>query len=248
MYVARMNEILSGNRVGEQVFVVCMHDVNPSAGREIMEQVDALYPLTGAKISAAIIPAAQSTGWSRVSGSFLRTIDQFEKLLHGFNHRRPCSLSPFSYLSGRCDEFAALRAPEAERRLQAGQKIIADTFGAPAQGFLPPAWQAGSVTNESLIKGNITFQVGFSELRMVSGRIIPLGTYSWDWGPVNLPNCFGSLLGSSLACRGGAVRVIGLHPCDRERGHFNRALDLIRYLIDKGLRPVSFRELGEAGA
>ena len=50
-----------------------------------------------------------------------------------------------SLLTGGSDEMNGLDARETRRTIERGQQVFADAFGAPASGFLAPAWQRGHV-------------------------------------------------------------------------------------------------------
>jgi len=221
-------------------FVVCLHDVAPFSEREVMEQLALLRPLLGSNISTAVIPAAPGESWETVSPDFMAALQPLERLLHGFFHMRSSSLSPISLASGRCDEFAGLKPPDVIRRLSAGQEIMTALFGRPATGFLPPAWRAGTINPEILASQRLMFQVGYFAAKTTWGKRVPLATYSWDWGPAAFLGRLGPVLGRLFAFYPGSVKVIVLHPRDRERGYLRLAIDLVRRSLDSGFVPMRF--------
>jgi hypothetical protein len=240
-----MNQEMDSAGGGSGTFVVCVHDVSPRKERAVVQQLAALRPLLGATVSAAVVPAATGASWGTAGPELRQALQPVERLLHGFSHCRPRSMSLLSHLSGRCDEFAGLSPAEAGRRLSDGQMVMAEVFGRTADGFLPPAWRRGSIGAGTLARGRMSFLVDYGAVESVSGRRIPLATYSWDWGPASLLGRLGSAAGRLCALRAGAVNVIALHPEDAARGYLSPALDMIRRFLDRGFIPARFAELLE---
>lgn len=241
--VVSVKEISGDGRWRGQAFVVCLHDVTPRHEREILEQLDALRPLVGNAVSAAVIPAAPGLEWSRAGQELRDALRLLERILHGYRHRRPRCASPISIASGHCDEFAALHPRDIHRCLDLGQRVLAEAFGCAADGFLAPAWRSGALRLEHLVRANLSFYVGLAAVRAISGRAVPLATYSWDWGPIGGLGRLGAVAGRFAELRALApVRVVALHPRDRARGFLGPALDLIRRWLDQGLAPVRFRD------
>jgi predicted deacetylase len=226
-----------------KLFVVCVHDVAPRAEREMAGLWPRLDWLVGPAVSAAIIPAGSGPSWQKAGRSLLATLRSAERLLHGFSHHRKPGLSCVSMACGRSDELAGLPAGEIGERLRKGQQIMTETFGHPAEGFLPPAWRTGVLTMPELAREGMTFLVDYTALTTPDGRKIRLATYSWDWGPWAALGKAGSALGRLSGLRTGCVPVVAIHPCDERRGYLPSALDMVKGLLAAGHEPVTFREL-----
>src|SRR5262245_11103774 len=107
------------------VFVTCVHDVCPANRASTQFILRKLGPLIGSRASLAVIPRFLDEPWpddraTRCWGEDLRAASS-EILLHGLIHRRTRSISPFSAIVGRNDEFAALPAHEARQRIDDGR-------------------------------------------------------------------------------------------------------------------------------
>lgn len=229
-------------------FVVCVHDVAPRALHAVQHQLSLLRPLVGTVISTAVIPAAAGPSWKDVGADFLDSLRPLERMLHGFAHRRSFSLSPISLAAGQADELCAWKPLDISRCLLAGQKVLSEVFGRPADGFLPPAWRFGRVNLSDFARAGMTFQVGYRSVTHVNGLKVPLATYSWDWGLASVLGGIGAALGHLWALRDGAVPVIVLHPSDAERGYLVEALDMVKLLLTRGFVPVTFERLLEVAA
>jgi hypothetical protein len=225
-------------------FVVTLHDVSPTAAAAVQRQLDVLQPLLGATIAAAVIPAAAGPGWNTCP-TLLADLAPLERLLHGWRHRRDAGGDPASVLCGRVDEFAGLARQEAAQRLHDGQCALADLFGRPATGFLPPAWRRGAVDDELLAAAGLDFRVGFLRARHRNGTAVKLATETWDFGPAACWGYAGTPVGHLLRRRPAAVPVLALHPCDEQRGFLPRAQRAVAQLLDAGYAPVTFVHLLE---
>lgn len=225
--------------------MVALHDAAPAAEREVLRQLDQLAPLVGDRVAAAVIPAPAGGGWRDAGRTLRASLARVERLLHGHHHRTPRSRRLLGLCCGHVDEFSLLPAEEARRRLDAGQRILAEAFGRPAAGFLPPAWQAGAVDARMLAACGLRFGVGFTRLLTAGGAAHRLATFTWDFGPAAALGRLGTPLGLALLRRRGAVPVIALHPCDERRGFLRVALERVRLLLAEGFAPVTFGPLAE---
>ena len=225
-------------------FVVSVHDAWPANAPELSQILDAVRPLVGEVVSVAATPLPLGRPWPEDSGKALvRVLRErvAEVLLHGLTHARPASLSPFSHLVGRNDEFARLPHDETVACLRRGRRML-DRVGIDVRGVLPPAWRAGNIA-AALRGAGLDFVVGMSCVRGPGGPSVPLATWSWDPGPVaplaNLLELWGTVLG----CRRSAVPCVAIHPADVRRRFLPRATKRIEGLLRAGLRPATFLEL-----
>lgn len=162
--------------------IVIVHDVAPVHDRPLAEIVGRLKPFIGNKLAAAVVPCWH--GKQLVSSSFaVWTAESFgELLLHGYTHRRERGRGAISMATRGADEFNGLEPAAIAERLCAGQRVLADVFGAPARGFIAPAWQLGQTTRRMLSAHGICYEVGFTKITMADARRIPISTCGWDLG------------------------------------------------------------------
>lgn len=224
-------------------FITCVHDVSPKHEPQLRAIFDALRPLVGNRVSAAVIPYPDGRDWPPWSTGFSAFIKDRtgEILLHGLTHRRVGSRSLFSWVIRHCDEFATLAPGEAESRLHAGREKLAALFGIRPRGFVAPAWRPGALTPAMLESAGIEYRVGFRNI-LRSGLRIPLATCSWDWGRLGVTGWPGEFLGDLLRLRRGAIPCIVIHPADVGRGFLRRAVRRIESLATQGGRPVLVSE------
>ncbi len=233
---------------GSGQFVVCVHDVHPGTLPEILPVFDALRPLVGSVVSAAVVAKPRGMAWPTglPADALRRALHQStgEVLLHGLTHRRRWSLDPLSWLIGRSDELIGLSREQVLDRAREGLEIIHAEIGREVRGAIPPGWRSGCL-GEVLGSLGLSFMIGMRAMVMASGQRRSLATLSWDAGPVTPAGWLLEWAGSAMG-RGAATPVVVLHPVDVNRGFLPRALRRIRVLLDEGRVPVTFEQLASS--
>ena len=229
----------------DQVFFAAIHDVTPQFSQPITTILDQLNPLVGDSIAAAVVPRWHGEPWKEAQ-SFAELVKaRFgEMLLHGYTHRRDRGCSLLSWVTDLADEFAGISATAAVGRLRRGQAIIAQVFGEPALGFIPPAWQRGMIRGGLLAECGLYYCVDWTGIECVDGTRAALSTWSWDAGTVPQTGRLCEVAGAAMhALRGHSVPCVVFHPADVHRGYLPRGLALVRTFLANGRRPVTFGEI-----
>ena len=106
-----------------------------------------LAPILGRRFSFGVVPNWHGEWPLAAHPDYCRLVRESseELLLHGYFHQRLRGWGPTTLIAGRCDEMNGLGPDETRRTLERGQRVFAEVFGAPARGFLAPAWQRGHV-------------------------------------------------------------------------------------------------------
>lgn len=227
-------------------FLVVVHDVTPFFATEIERVLDALVPLVGTRLSAAVVPCWHGGTSEDSHHGFWQTVsDSFQEvLLHGDHHLNEKSATWLSLLTGSADEFSRLTEVECDARIASGLEQMACLIQNRPVGFLPPAWQRGRVTPAVLLRHGLRFVLGMHGLEFVGHGIIPLTTWSWDWGRIgwlgHVAETYGSL---RSRWQPWALPTIAIHPADVSRGFLPRAVLICQRLLEEGRRPVLAVEL-----
>ena len=230
-------------------FHVCIHDTTPAYSRATHTMLHELAPIVGRRLSCGVVPDWHSR-WPLVAhpGFCGRLRDSAEELLlHGYHHRRQRGFGPISLLTDRSDEMNGLDDDAVRRTIDRGQEMFTHAFGAPARGFVAPAWQRGRVDVNDRVGLSLDFVLGFFSLESRDGRTIPLATCAWDWGRWTWPGHFGHAIGRTLQTSQRRLPVVALHPKDLERGFWPQILRVIANLRECGYRPSTLAALMEAG-
>ena len=226
--------------------LIAVHDACPAAESALRTILENLSPLVGNRIAAAVIPLPQGAPWPPHSRT-AALIQSYcgELLLHGLTHRREANGSCWSWMVRGCDEFAAMPATQAQRRLDQGIKICAELFGPTAslRGFVAPAWASGPLTLTMLAESGLTYRMGLTRIEAVASAPMPLVTWSWDCGRFSVLGWAGEAAGRCMALRPSAVPCIVLHPADVRRGFLPVALARLHRLLDLGFTPTLPRAL-----
>ena len=231
-------------------FVVCIHDATPAFASETRAKIRDLAPLVGRRLAFAVVPDWHGTWPLSAHAGYCRMLRESagELLLHGHLHRRERGWGPASLLAGRSDEMNGLDAEETRHTLERGQRAFADAFGAPARGFLAPAWQRGRVHARDARALGIDHLLGFFSLESTDGATVPLATATWDCGRWGWLGHLGDGVGRLSRALGRGVPALAIHPRDLERGYWPTILRLTRGLLDAGLEPTTHAALLEVRA
>ena len=218
-------------------FLVCIHDATPAYESETRLMIQDLAPLLGRRLSFGVVPdwygewpLAAHPGYC----AFLQENSE-ELLLHGYFHKRQRGWGPAALLAERCDEMNGLDPEETRRALERGQQVFRDVFGAPARGFLAPAWQRGHVTPGAL---GLEYLLGFFSIES-AGRKVPLATWTWDCGRWGWLGHFGHRIGWLSQSLDRGIPTLAIHPRDLERGFWPAILRIIRELLNAGYEPCT---------
>ena len=224
--------------------LVVIHDCAPVFVRELSTIVETLLPIVGHQLSVAVVPCWRGSSSGRTDEGYRELLGVArERLLHGWTHQSRDSWRPISLLTERADEFRGLKAAIIHQRIEAAQAEFTELTGEVAQGLLPPAWQLPIRSTEL---ESLRFVMRFRRLECCRDpqRVLPLVTWSWDWGRLGWLSRGGELVGGLLKWRDPtAIPCIAIHPADVSRGCLPHAVRVIRQWIDSGHEPTTATEL-----
>jgi hypothetical protein len=229
-------------------FLVCIHDATPAFARETGTMIRDLAPLLGRRLSFAVVPDWHGEWSLAAHPDYCRLLRESygELLLHGYFHRRQRGWGPATWLAERSDEMNGLDPEETRHTLDRGQRVFTEVFGEPARGFIAPAWQRGRLRVSDANIPGLEYALGFFSLESMSGRKVPLATWTWDcgrWGWLGHVGHGAGWLSQSLN-RG--VPALAIHPRDLARGFWPRILRLTRELVEADYEPTTVAGLLEA--
>ena len=229
-------------------FLVCIHDATPAYARETRVMIRDLAPLVGRRLCFGVVPNWYGEWPLAAHPDYVRLIRDAadEILLHGFFHKRQSGWGPTTLLAESCDEMNGLDPEETRRMLARGQQVFTEVFGAPARGFLAPAWQRGHVRLENANDMGFDHLMGFFSLESSAGRKVPLATWTWDCGGWGWLGHFGHGIGWLSHSLDRGVPTLAIHPRDLERGFWPKVLRVTRELLDRGYEPSTAAGLLEA--
>ena len=198
-------------------------------------------------MSAAVVPCWGGEPLAERDRPFLDQIrnDYANILLHGYEHFRPVGGGLVSLIADGKDEMNGLDSAETDRRLAAGQEILARWLGRPACGFIGPTYRIGLATPQRLAKFGIHYTVGYRHVVNSAGERHPISTWVWDVSPVRLLCRAGYRLGElQYRFRKRALPCVVLHPLDLERGFLSQIERTVQKLLDAGRQPVLLESIG----
>ncbi|RMI32275.1 DUF2334 domain-containing protein [Nocardia stercoris] len=231
---------MSGGRPG--LFHVSVLDVAPVWASEIAEILDAVQPMIGTSLSAAVVPCWGGEPFTAAdAGIIVGRAD--ELLLHGYRHRRVRGTGVISVTSGGIDEFAGLDRDEAETALRDGLDLLGDALGVRIDGFLPPGYRFGAVDEYVLAAAGLRYRVGWASAADVDGCSIRLATRIPNMSRFTMASRAGAVATRIAALRTGAVPTVVLRPADVWNRTVGDAVGRIRSLTARGFRPALIRDL-----
>lgn len=230
-----------------QSFCVMLHDVAPLYASHVATFTEAMAPLVGNVMSAAVVPCWAGVPLCDNDRPFLDRVraEYANILLHGYEHFRPGRRGLRSKIADGKDEMNGLDPAETDRRLAAGQEILERWLGQPACGFIAPTYQIGFATPERLAKFGIHYTVGYGQVATSAGHRLPISTWVWDVSPIRLLCRAGYRLGQlQYRFRKQALPCVVLHPLDLERGFLPQIVRTVQRLVNVGRKPVLLESLG----
>lgn len=232
-------------------FLVCIHDATPAFAGETEVMIRDLVPLIGRHFSMGVVPDWRGEWPLAAHPHYCRMLSRAsgELLLHGYCHRRRHGSGPLAWLAERSDEMNGLDWEETRRTIDSGQRVFTEAFGAPARGFLPPAWQRGNVYRGNAGSFGLNYLMNFFALEARTGQRVPLATWTWDCGRWGWLGHIGNGAGRMLQALDRGVPVLAIHPRDLARGFWPRILRLTSRLLESGYQPATPGSLlGESNA
>ena len=230
--------------VENRQMLVVIHDFSSVFLPELTEIVDALDPVVGTQISAAVVPRWHGHQGCASNGQYRDLLKRCrEPILHGWTHQNANRMRPMSLLTDGANEFSGLNEAQIYRRLEQAQAEFREMIGRNAEGLLAPAWQLSIPASQF---SNLKFLMRFRSIDSCQedGLTRPLATWSWDWGRIGWLGYGGDWIGRVLhRTRRQAVPCIAIHPIDLQRGFFTRALNLIQTFKQNGYQAVTAAEL-----
>jgi hypothetical protein len=229
-------------------FVVCIHDATPAYARETRAILRDLAPILGRRMALGVVPDWYGEWPLPAHPGYCRLVRESceELLLHGYFHQRLRGWGPATLIAERGDEMNGLDAEQTRCTLERGQQLFVEVFGAPARGFLAPAWQRGHVRPGDATAAGLDHVFGFFALESRAGRRVPLATWMWDCGRWGWLGHLGHGMGWLSQSFDRGVPSLAIHPRDLDRGFWPKILRLTRTLVDNGYEPSTVAGLLEA--
>lgn len=238
--------------------VICLHDVSPRHDERVRAIHAWLAELgVGSNYSMLLVPDFWASAPLGSHAGFTKWLRQrndegVEMVLHGFYHRdttqHASALAAWkarTYTASE-GEFFGLTEEEAGRRIDAGQEVLREVVGMPAEGFVAPAWLYSEGARAALASRGFLWAENHSTVWSPrSGRTLLRGPVV-SYASRDLQRVIGSHLWSRTATvilRGQPVVRFALHPHDFDvpslRSEIDRALrNFLRYR-----RPLLYRDL-----
>jgi predicted deacetylase len=239
----------------ERLLTIEIHDVSPAHRAEIDTIYRALVRAGTAPTTLLVVPRyldARSRSWDlREHPGLVDWLQHMEKhgveiVQHGLTHRAPGPPAPgignafmHNFFARGLAEFAHLDRAEAQRRLQAGSRILSDC-GLYARGFIAPAWQQSEESLHSVKDEGYSFTAFINKVLPLNnghGRVLsPVLTFDAvhpliDYSKRALMRCL------EAACTMVPLVRVALHPTDPLDHIINRIRSLLRHR-----RPVTYSE------
>jgi predicted deacetylase len=224
-----------------------LHDVAPIYESHVATFTQALAPLVGNAMSAAVVPCWGGVPLAEKDRPFLdRVRAEYANIqLHGYEHFRPGRGGMLSKIADGKDEMNGLDPAETDRRLKAGQEILERWLGQRACGFIAPTYQVGFATPDRLAHYGIHYTVGYRHVVTSTGQRLPLSSWCWDVSPIRLLCRAGYRWGQlQYRFRKNALPCVVLHPLDLERGFLPQIERTVKRLLRDGRQPVLLESLG----
>jgi predicted deacetylase len=240
----------------KRLLTIEIHDVSPAHRAEIDNIYRALVRAGTAPTTLLVVPRyldARGRSWDLRDHPGLvdwlqRQQDNgVEIIQHGLTHRAPGPPPPgignafmHNFFARGLAEFAHLDRAEAQRRLQAGSRILSDC-GLDSRGFIAPAWQQSQEALQSVRGEGYAYTAFINKvlpLQNGHGRVLsPVLTFDAVNPLIDYPKR-AVMRALEAACLMVPLVRVALHPTDP----LNHVIGRIRSLL-RHRRPVTYSEL-----
>ena len=208
--------------------IASIHDVHPGS-LDAVERLAAQFErhLGGPKFAMLVVPdhwgrnawGGNSSFAARLRGWAGQGIEMF---VHGWFHQDRSDHSGIAALKAKHmtaseGEFLGLDTAEAARRMAEGKALVEDAIGAPAAGFIAPAWLYGPGALEALARSGFALAEDHMKVwRPATGEVVakgPVITWASRSGPRTASSLLAATLGRNFLGLLPTVRV-AVHPGD----------------------------------
>ncbi len=251
------------NLLGPKRLLASIHDVSPKFGGEIDTLLEQLSRhLNGPHLAMLVVPDHWGTApiaQDRVFQARLRDWAEsgVEMFVHGWEHRDTSAhknaVSGFKakHMTAGEGEFLGLDYATAFSRMADGKKLVEDSIGKPATGFIAPAWLYGAPALDAL--KNVGFGMAEDHMKVwnpVSGAVLTRGPVI-TWASRSKARIASSLAFAALARHAlkpmANVRV-AVHPGDAHVPSLRVSIDQTLSALLKGRSVGRYADLLDSHA
>lgn len=240
-----------------RLMLASIHDVGP----RFLDPVDRLADrlarqLGGPRFALLVVPDHWGNAPIAHDGSFRRRLRDWhqagaEIFVHGWYHRdegrhRGLSALKARHMTASEGEFLGLGHAEALALMRAGKALIEDMIGAPAAGFVAPAWLYGGGARSALAEAGFALaEDHFRVWRPSDGRVLARGPVI-TWASRSPRRIASSLAFAALARHAlAATRTVrvAVHPGDDGVPSLQASIDATLARLMRGRSAGRYRDL-----
>jgi len=235
------------------MLLVSIHDVSPKFEGEIDRLVTLVEARAGAgRFAMLVVPDFWGEAPIARDRAFQRRLRNWaaagaEMFVHGWSHRDPHPKGfGAKHMTAGEGEFSGLGRAEALRRMIEARKVVEDSIGRPAAGFIAPAWLYSQGARDALAEAG--FAMAEDHLRVwqpKSGRILARGPVI-TWATRTPLRKTSSLLAAAALRRllGPLPTVrLAVHPADTRHPETMASIDESLRRLLRRRRPAPYSEL-----
>lgn len=211
-----------------KLLLASIHDVGPRFEREVDQLAGQLAQILGGpKFAMLVVPDHWGEAPLAENRAFQRRLRDWadqgvEMFVHGWFHKdlaehTGAAAFKAKHMTAGEGEFLGLSRAEASRRMADGRKLVEDTIGRSAAGFIAPAWLYGQGALEALKDNGFALAEDHMKVwQPETGRVLAKGPVI-TWASRSVPRQLSSRLVASLArnfLHPQKVMRIAVHPGD----------------------------------
>lgn len=244
--------------MSDKRLLASIHDVGPRFAAAIDQLADRLaIHLGGPHFALLVVPDHWGQAPIAQDRAFQRRLRDWhssgaEIFVHGWyhqdrsHHAGMVAAIKARHMTAGEGEFLSLDQDEARRRMIAGRTLIEDIIGAPAAGFIAPAWLYGPGADAALAEAG--FAIAEDHMRVwapVSGDVLARGPVI-TWASRSRGRIASSLLFSALArhaLAGMNIVRVAVHPGDVTVPSLLNSIDRTFSRLLRSHRPGRYADL-----
>lgn len=194
---------------GRKRLIASIHDVHPGS-LDAVERLAAQFErhLGAPRYAMLVVPDHWGRNAIRGNAAFARRLREWadqgiEMFVHGWFHQDRSEHSGMAaikakHMTASEGEFLGLSRAEAARRMAEGKALVEDAIGAPAAGFIAPAWLYGPGAMEALEESGFALAEDHMKVwRPATGEVVAKGPVI-TWASRSRARTTSSLLAAAL--------------------------------------------------
>ena len=211
--------------------VITVHDVSP----KYMDEIKVIFKYLeriGVKEKVILVVPDFDKRYDIISDNFIELIKEQENseiALHGLHHS--------------VYEFLFMTKKNAKNALTWGKQLLSRSFNTVPSGFVAPMWLQSYGSIKGVKESGFTYTALFTKVIFFNSKKFYSIPTNFDWGSMTLNRLSMRINKAILKTKKSGIIRFAIHPKDVENGLIEEEITILKSLINKGWKPITYELL-----